>query len=60
MNKLEMMKRELIIPLKEYEIKYIKFALVLCNNNKTEVAKLLGISLKTIYNKLKLKGNYRE
>ena len=38
--------------LKDVEIEHIHFWLAKCNGNKTEAAKRLGVTVKTIYNKL--------
>jgi DNA-binding NtrC family response regulator len=42
--------------LEEVERKHIEKALVAFNGNKTHAAKALGVSLKTLYNKLHIYG----
>lgn len=44
--------KELIGTLYEIEKRHIESVLNIMNNNKTKAAKALGISLKTLYNKL--------
>lgn len=41
-----------IMTLAELEVHHIEYAMLVLGGNKTKVAKALGISLKTLYNKM--------